>query len=73
VYVSIAELDDSLVKAPEKKLDDYLRQLPVIGFNSGNYDLNVIKPFLVNYFVSQEKKPFSICCKAQQQFHVHFH
>ena len=27
------------------KLDAYLYELPVVGFNSSNYDLNVIKPY----------------------------
>ena len=27
------------------KLDAYLHELPVVGFNSSNYDLNVIKPY----------------------------
>lgn len=27
------------------KLDEYLKHLPVIGFNSGWYGINVIKPF----------------------------
>ncbi|BFZ13860.1 hypothetical protein BsWGS_16899 [Bradybaena similaris] len=35
------------------RFDDYLRQLPVIGFNSGKYDVNVIKPYLVKYFVDK--------------------
>ena len=32
-------------KTLEKQLQAWLRQLPVIGFNSGRYDLNVIKQF----------------------------
>ena len=32
-----------------------MRQLPVIGFNSGNYDLNAIKQFLIPYFLSTVK------------------
>ena len=31
----------------EKRLNLYLGQLPVVGFNSGNFDLNVLKPFLI--------------------------
>jgi G:T-mismatch repair DNA endonuclease (very short patch repair protein) len=33
----------------QNRLDTYLNRLPVIGFNSGNYDLNVLKPHLVSY------------------------
>ena len=32
-----------------------MRQLPVIGFNSGQYDLNVVKQFLVPYFLDSCK------------------
>ena len=34
-------------KILEKQLQTWLRQLPVIGFNSGKYDLNVVKKFFV--------------------------
>jgi hypothetical protein len=30
----------------KKKLDQYLREMPVIGFNSSRYDINVIRKFL---------------------------
>ena len=32
-----------------------MRQLPVIGFNSGQYDLNIVKQFLVPYFLAVAK------------------
>ena len=32
-----------------------MRQLPVIGFNSGKYDLNAIKQFLIPYFLTTSK------------------
>ena len=34
------------------QLYGWLHELPVIGFNSGKYDLNAIKQFLVPYFLS---------------------
>ena len=46
-------------KNPYKKLMGqlygWMRQLPVVGFNSGHYDLNAIKQFLVPYFLSAAK------------------
>ena len=36
-------------KTLEKQLQTWLRQLPVIGFNSGHYDLNVVKKFFIPY------------------------
>ena len=45
---------------PYKKLKGqlygWMRQLPVIGFNSGKYDLNTIKQFLIPYFLSTTSK-----------------
>mgnify|MGYP006375582401 FL=1 len=40
------------VKRLKEKLDEYLQELPVIGFNSAKYDINVIKPYLMERFVS---------------------
>ena len=40
----------------EDILDEYLHQLPVVGFNSGKYDINVIKPYFVRR-VLLPKKP----------------
>ena len=37
------------------QLYGWMHQLPVIGFNSGKYDLNAIKQFLILYFVSTSK------------------
>ena len=34
----------------------WLHQLPVIGFNSGKYDLNVIKQFFVRYLLKPSKQ-----------------
>ena len=47
-------------KNPYKKLMGqlygWMRQLPVAGFNSGHYDLNAIKQFLVPYFLFTAKE-----------------
>ena len=37
------------------QLYGWMHQLPVIGFNSGKYDLNAIKQFLILYFLSTSK------------------
>ena len=39
-----------------KQLHDWLHKLPVIGFNSGKYDLNAVKQFLVPYFLSKKEE-----------------
>lgn len=38
------------VRQLREKFESYLHQLPVVGFNSGKYDLQVIKRFLVRRF-----------------------
>ena len=39
-----------------KQLHDWLHKLLVIGFNSGKYDLNAVKQFLVPYFLSKKEE-----------------
>ena len=48
------------------QLFSWLRQLPVIGFNSGHYDLNVIKKFYIPYMVKNNDIQFVI--KRQNTF-----
>ena len=43
-------------KTLEKQLQTWLRQLPVIGFNSGHYDLNVVKKFFIPYMLKENDK-----------------
>ena len=43
-------------KTLEKQLQTWLRQLPVIGFNSGHYDLNVVKKFFIPYMLKGDDK-----------------
>jgi len=44
-----------------QKLQEYLRELPVVGFNSSRYDLSVIKPFLIQKFVTQKTASKQMC------------
>ena len=39
------------------ELDRWLKQTVVLGFNSQNYDLNTIKPYLVRFLMSRENNP----------------
>ena len=43
-------------KTLEKQLQTWLRQLPVIGFNSSHYDLNVVKKFFIPYMLKGNDK-----------------
>ena len=54
-------------KTLDKQLQTWLRQLPVIGFNSGHYDLNVVKKFFIPYMLKgNDKTRFAI--KRQNTF-----
>ena len=44
----------------KEKLDAYLKELPVLGFNSGKYDINTVKQFLLPYLVKHEPVLFTV-------------
>ena len=50
----------------EKQLQTWLHHLPVIGFNSGHYDLNVVKKCLIPYLLKNGENQFVI--KRQNTF-----
>ena len=47
---------ESPLKKLKDRLEGYLKELPVIGFNSGKYDLNVVKEVLFPVLVKEEVK-----------------
>ena len=49
VYIQIQNSKDP--DNLRKVLDKYLKQIPVVGFNSGNYDINMVKPYMIKKFV----------------------
>ena len=55
-------------------LDNYLMQLPVVGFNSGRYDINVIKPYLFSrlerdlQFVIKNRNEYKCVATEQLRF-----
>ena len=68
--------EDSLnipVEALREKLDRFCRELPVIGFNSGRYDLCVIKEFFIPHFVLRQSQdsgssPFRFVVKRNNNY-----
>ena len=48
------------LKKLRNRLDEYLKELPVLGFNSGKYDLNAVKEFLFPVLVKNEDVLFTI-------------
>ena len=45
----------NLISNIYKELEKYINQIPVVGFNSGKYDLNLIKPELMSYIALNYK------------------
>ncbi|KAL9973270.1 hypothetical protein ACROYT_G019700 [Oculina patagonica] len=48
------------LKKLKYRLEEYLKELPVLGFNSGKYDLNAVKEFLFPVLVQNEEVKFTI-------------
>ena len=48
------------LKKLRDRLEEYLKELPVLGFNSGKYDLNAVKEFLFPVLVQNEGIQFTV-------------
>ena len=53
--VEMGEVKTTPCKTLIGQLLSWLYQLPVIGFNSGKYDMNVIKQLFVHYLLRRSK------------------
>ena len=54
-------------KTLEKQLQAWLHQLPVLGFNSGRYDLNAIKKFFVPLLIHNNTAERASCVVIKRQ------
>ena len=52
--------DNKVLNELTEKLTKYLRELPVLGFNSGKYDLNAVKEFLFPYLIETQPIKFTV-------------
>ena len=48
----------------KQHLERYVNTLPVFGFNSGRYDLNLIKSYLIPYLIRDKEQETSVIKKA---------
>lgn len=46
---------ERLAKAQRATIQDWSDQIPVLGFNSGKYDLKVIKKYFVTHIGTEDK------------------
>ena len=49
----------------KQHLERYVNTLPVFGFNSGRYDLNLIKSYLIPYLIRDKEQEISVIKKAK--------
>ena len=52
--------DHKVLSQLEEKLNAYIQELPVLGFNSGKYDLNASKEFLFQYLIKHQPIKFTV-------------
>ena len=48
----------------KQHLEIYIKTLPSFGFNSGRYDLNLIKPYLIPYLIRDNEQETSVIKKT---------
>ena len=56
----------------KQHLKRYVNTLPVFGFNSGRYDLNLIKSYLIPYLIRDKEKETSVIKKANDFIYFKF-
>lgn len=56
--------DNKVLYQLEEKLYACIQELPVLGFNSGKYDLNAVKEFL--FLVPHQDATDQVHCKKKQ-------
>ena len=52
--------DNKVLIELAEKLKAYIQELPVLGFNSGKYDLNAVKEFLFPYLIETQPIKFTV-------------
>ena len=52
--------DHKVLSQLEEKLNAYIQELPVLGFNSRKYDLNASKEFLFPYLIKHQPIKFTV-------------
>ena len=60
LFGEVRTSDNKVLNELEEKLNSYLQELPVLGFNSGKYDLNAVKEFLFPYLIETQPIEFTV-------------
>ena len=60
LFGEVRTSDSKVLNELAQKLNAYLSELPVLGFNSGKYDLNAVKKFLFPYLIEHHSIKFTV-------------
>ena len=60
LFGEIPTSDNKVLIELAEKLKAYIQELPVLGFNSGKYDLNAVKEFLFPYLIETQPIKFTV-------------
>ena len=60
LFGEVQTSDNKILKELAEKLNAYIQELPVLGFNSGKYDLNAVKEFLFPYLIESQPVKFTV-------------
>ena len=60
LFGEVRTSDNKVLNELAQKLNAYLSELPVLGFNSGKYDLNAVKEFLFPYLIEHHPIKFTV-------------
>ena len=55
---------EMLLKKQQAIIRDWCNQIPVVGFDSGAYDLNIIKKYFVTHVGTEKKNKEKSCSRA---------
>ena len=60
LFGEVQTSDGKVLNELAQKLNAYLSELPVLGFNSGKYDLNAVKEFIYPYLIEHHPIKFTV-------------
>ena len=60
LFGEIPTSDNKVLIELAEKLKAYIQELPILGFNSGKYDLNAVKEFLFPYLIETQPIKFTV-------------
>ena len=60
LFGEVETSDNKVLNKLKEKLNAYLDELPVLGCNSGKYDLNAVKEFLFPYLIKHHPIKFTV-------------